>query len=45
MDNKDTKVIAEEKTLKIDNIIATKETIFATDHYKFRETNTLIVNN
>ncbi len=45
VDNKDTKVIAEEKTLKIDNIIATKETIFATDHYKFRETTTLIVNN
>lgn len=45
VDNKETKVIAEEKTLKIDNIIATKETIFATDHYKFRETTTLIVNN
>lgn len=46
MDNEDTKVVLEEKeTFKIDNIIATKETIFATEHYKYRESATLIVNN
>ena len=45
MDNEDTKVVLEEKeTFKIDNIIATKETIFATEHYKYRESATLIVN-
>lgn len=34
-----------EKTLKIDNIVSTKETIFATDNYKYEETLALIVNN
>ena len=44
MDNEETKVQEEKETFKIDNIIATKETIFATDHYKSRETVTLVVN-
>lgn len=44
----DLKVLVDEKnekTLKIDNVIATNETIFATDSYKYEELPTLIVNN